>query len=37
VGTVRVVVLDVLGEHHFKVPPSEDEHSVHPLAPGAPP
>ncbi len=28
VGTVRVVVLDVLGEHDFEVAPSEDEHPV---------
>jgi len=28
VGTVRVVALDVLGEHDFEVAPSEDEHPV---------
>ena len=32
-GTVRVVVLDVLGEHGFEVAPSEDEHPVEALAP----
>jgi hypothetical protein len=33
VGTVRVVVLDVPGEHDFEVAPSEDEHPVQALAP----
>ena len=32
-GTVRVVVLDVLGEHGLQVPAAEDEHPVEALAP----
>ena len=33
VGTVGVVVLDVLAEHDFEVAPSQDEHPVQALAP----
>ena len=33
VRAVRVVVLDVLGEHGFEMAASEDEHPVEALAP----
>jgi len=36
VGTVPVVVLDILSEHGFEVASSEDEHAVQALAPYGP-